>query len=339
MKNEERKIFWETLCSLDGSNPEQDAEKLRKTIKYPRFLYRYRPVNTKNLEALQTNRFYFSSANYYDDPFDTFLHIDIDRVERELKSSFSNPETLERLAEYSRAFSSKHPNFFPQEFVKMLSDPQGIQKVFFGGLGASFLDYLLTLRNKVREDTWSVCFSENGLNETLWMKYADQYKGFSVIYDLDKAENFLCGTQEKCQSCFFQKVHPMLYPLYYSDMPYDATDFSKTVLLHTAIKETNLPDLQEIFAKAKPVYWERERTTLIKKKCHHYDEEWRMITWGDVKPPVMLEWIPYGVVLGLRMSKEDRESVISIVKQAGIEHVFESFINRKNQLDARAVKL
>ena len=45
--------------------------------------FRYRPVNLNSLEALRTNRLYFSSANYYDDPFDTFLHIDIDSIHQE----------------------------------------------------------------------------------------------------------------------------------------------------------------------------------------------------------------------------------------------------------------
>ena len=77
MNNEERLIFWNTLCSLLGKDIESENKQLLDTIKYPRFLYRYRPVNTRNLEALRTNKLYFSSANYYDDPFDTFLHIDL----------------------------------------------------------------------------------------------------------------------------------------------------------------------------------------------------------------------------------------------------------------------
>lgn len=337
MNTEERKAFWEMLCSFDGSDPKKEAEMLKATIRYPRYLYRYRPVNTNNLEALHTNHLYFSSANYYDDPFDTYLHIDIDRVERELTEAFTDPAILEQAAARSRVFVSKNEGFFPDDFIRMFSDPLGIQKAFFGGLGASFLDYLLTLRNKVREDTWSVCFSENGFNETLWLKYADQHRGFSLIYDMENANNLLCGKQEKCNNCYFKESRPSLYPIQYSNVPYDATDFAKIVLLQSAIKDSNVSDLLEILSHAKPAYWERERTTLIKKECHRYDEEWRMITWGNVKPPIMLEWIPNGIVLGLRMGKSERGLVISLAKQAGIKHIFESFINRNNQLDAREI--
>ena len=80
MTHDEREKFWDTICSLPGRDICAEREELLKTIKFPKYLYRYRPVNTKNLEALRTNRLYFSSANYYDDPFDTFLHIDIEEL-------------------------------------------------------------------------------------------------------------------------------------------------------------------------------------------------------------------------------------------------------------------
>ena len=101
--------------------------------------------------------------------------------------------------------------------------------------------------------------------------------------------------------------------------------------------ESNAPIMQDIVSTLGPAYWERERTTLIKKECHHYDEEWRMIVWGDIKPPLMIEWIPHGVILGLRIGESERELVISCAKQAGIKHIYESYINRNNQLDMREI--
>ena len=74
MDQNDREQFWQTLCSLPGNDIVAEREQLFKSIKYPKLLFRYRPVSTKSLEALRTNKLYFSSANYYDDPFDTFLH-------------------------------------------------------------------------------------------------------------------------------------------------------------------------------------------------------------------------------------------------------------------------
>lgn len=72
MDSQEREMFWQTPCSLPGKDITTESEKLMQAIKYPDFLFRYRPVSLKNLEALRTNRLYFSSANYYDDPLIRF---------------------------------------------------------------------------------------------------------------------------------------------------------------------------------------------------------------------------------------------------------------------------
>ena len=85
MDNQARKKFWDTLCTLDGIDKKQDEQKLTDAIQYPQHLYRFRPVSFSSLDGLQNNKLYFSSADHYDDPFDSFLHIDIPRIENEVK--------------------------------------------------------------------------------------------------------------------------------------------------------------------------------------------------------------------------------------------------------------
>lgn len=97
MNSQEREVFWKTLCSLSGNDAKQDAEKLTQAIRLPKYLFRYRPVSINSLEALRTNKLYFSSANYYDDPFDTFLHIDIETIKKEYLSAFQTPESIETI--------------------------------------------------------------------------------------------------------------------------------------------------------------------------------------------------------------------------------------------------
>ena len=43
-------------------------------------------------------------------------------------------------------------------------------------------EHFRNIRNEIKKDIWSVCFSENGCNETLWLKYAEQHKGFAVEF-------------------------------------------------------------------------------------------------------------------------------------------------------------
>ena len=329
MNSQERELFWQTLCALK-TNGEQDVQKLLQTLKLPKNLFRYRPVSMNSLEALRSNKLYFSSANYYDDPFDTFLHIDIERIRDEYLSAFQTPESTAAVIEQVIPIVADN---LPAEQIAQIT-VENVTKALSQGLLENFLNSALALRDEVKKDTWSVCFSENGFNETLWLKYADQHKGFVQIYDLEDNDNFLCGKQAKCVNCGIRNYGTPLYPIYYSDIPYDATNFAKIVMLHKLEELTGKPIPQQLYALMGSCLWEREKTTLIKKKCHEYDEEWRMITGCIMKPPVMMEWRPNGIILGLRMGQAEENLVISMAKEAGIKNIYKSYIDSQNRLNA-----
>ena len=191
--NAQRLDFWKTLCSLDGKNPENDCKLLSEKIMSPRYLYRYRAVNDKNMEALLHNHLFFSSANYFDDPFDTFLHINIHKIFNEFEANFANSACLAKLSEELTNMASLVGRQFPSDFLTAISDPQKLRAFHDSGLRDWFFNYTLDLRTSIRKDTWSVCFSEDGFNETLWLKYADCYHGFSLQYDLTDEASFHCG--------------------------------------------------------------------------------------------------------------------------------------------------
>lgn len=326
----EREEFWKTLCALPGTDIRAEREQLSKTIQYPKLLFRYRPVSISSLEALRTNKLYFSSANYYDDPFDTFLHIDIEAIRKGCLSAFHTPESTQTVVDEVKGLFG---GVFPEEDLAQLT-AENVTTALSHGLTDSFLRVALDMRDEVKKDTWSVCFSESGFNEVLWLKYADQHKGFVQVYDLENDDNFLCGKQEKCATCGIKLYGTLLCPVYYSDTPYDATNFAKMVMLRKIGKLTGKPIPQHYYEGLGAGLWEQERTTLIKKECHKYDEEWRMITGCIMKPPVMMEWIPSGIILGLRMDVAEENLVVSIAKEAGIKTIYKSYINPKNQLDA-----
>ena len=84
----------------------------------------------------------------------------------------------------------------------------------------------------------------------------------------------------------------------------------------------------------KPLPWEIERNSLIKKECHKYDEEWRMIANAKMKLPAMIEWVPKGVIIGLRTSQADKNLIISMAKEAGVKNIYQSYIDETNSLNA-----
>lgn len=331
MNSDERALFWNTLCSLPGKDIKEDFEKLLPTIKTPKFLYRYRPVSVRSLEALRTNKLYFSSANYYDDPFDTFLHIDIDAIKSEFMSAYQTPE---RIGAVIDGVKSLLGDTITDEQKGQLT-VENLTEQFSQGLPEKFLISALEMRDAIKKDIMSVCFSENGINEVLWLKYADQHKGFVQIYNLEDGDKLLCGKQEKCKKCGIKQFGTPLYPICYSDKPYDATNFAKLVMLRMITQNARVTIPQQLYDGIGCTgVWEYERTSLIKKKCHEYDQEWRMIANCPMKPPVMMEWIPSGIILGLRMSIEEENLVVSMAKEAGITTIYKSYINSKNQLDA-----
>lgn len=53
----------------------------------------------------------------------------------------------------------------------------------------------------------------------------------------------------------------------------------------------------------------------------------------------MREWVPEAVILGLRMKPSDRNLVVTMAKEAGINNIYASFINDKGLLDAYPIGL
>lgn len=148
----------------------------------------------------------------------------------------------------------------------------------------------------------------------------------------------LCGKQEKCVNCVVNNAGVSLYPVYYSDNGYDATEYARNLSIAIIVRN-KIPMLADKIIQSLPdASWEQERIALIKSKCHEYDQEWRFILRNHAKGPIMQEWIPYGIILGLRTKSRDRNIILKSAKMAGIDHFFESYINNCNQLDIRPIQ-
>ncbi len=341
MNEEQRKNFWETLISLDGQDVEADRRRLYEKIIVPPYLYRYRPVNLRTLDALRTNKLCFSTANYYDDPFDTFINVDLldlDRVYRHQMSDFDDKQIFELAKEFlNRIMPTHFDDDTIRNMVQMLKNALPNQEFY-----STVLNYFRNIRNEIKKDIWSVCFSENGINEVLWLKYAQQHKGFVIQYDMERTDLLLCGKQEKCIQCGVNKWGTSLYPVYYSDKQYDGTRFAQIITYYKAlstIQGFGTDQMGErLISTFGNINWERERISLIKKECHKYDKEWRIILNCQMSGKVMREWIPSAVILGLNMGDADKNMTISAAKEAGIQNIYQSFVDNKGELNAELLQ-
>ena len=73
------------------------------------------------------------------------------------------------------------------------------------------------------------------------------------------------------------------------------------------------------------------------KKCHEYDQEWRMIRPTMSLDRTCIKMKPNKVILGLRMPEYEKRLVISAAKVAGINNIEELYINDSDLLDTKAI--
>ena len=323
MNSKERKIFWNTLCGIRDNTPDH-LQALLATIKTPEYLCRFRPVSENSLLQLQENKLYYSSADHYDDPFDTFIHVDFPRVKAQydlLKSLLDsgNPDLRNIVMEL--------------EPVIGMSADQVLDNLKDHSLDLSiFPERIRQIRMIIQKNLFSICFCEDAMNETLWLEYANNYRGFALIYDVKDGSSFLCGKEKMCDNCRSLIEKPSLYPVYYTEDAYDATQFALACMLWGE----KVPQ-QIIEFSYKAIIWEAERISLIKKKCHEYDQEGRMIRPIMAPDRTCIKMKPSKVILGLRMLEYEKMLVISAAKIAGISNIEELYINDSDQLDTRAI--
>lgn len=323
-----RKAFWDALLNVKLDNP-QSIEALRQAATPPRLLCRFRPVSEKSLLQLQENKLYYSSADYYDDPFDTYFYIDLTNLKRFV-------ETLKQLlAGKNESIMKGVEAVAPLLNVSSESLVQSLTHTVpdFSELRGQ----LEVIRKDIQKQLFSICFCENPCNETLWLKYADNHRGFVQIYDLSCETTFLCGKEEICRNCPSGQHPPQFYPVFYSDERYDASKFALGCrMMQDTHWGTLAPLVQQLILK--DMAWEVERISLIKKKCHEYDQEWRMLRPQIACGRTYVKMRPCRVIAGLRMPEYQCRLVHSAATVAGISDIRKMYIDDSDRLNSRPMK-
>ena len=323
-----RKAFWDALLNAKLDNP-QSIEALRQAATPPRLLCRFRPVSENSLLQLQKNRLYYSSADYYDDPFDTYFYIDLTNLKQfvetlKLLLASKNESVMKGLDAVAPLL-----NISSELLVQLLDNTVPDYSELQGQLEV--------IRNSIQKQLFSICFCEDPFNETLWLKYADNHKGFVQIYDLSCETTFLCRKEEMCRNCPSGQHPPQFYPVFYSDERYDASKFALDCRI---IQDTHWGTLAPLVQQfiLKDMAWEAERISLIKKKCHEYDQEWRMIRPQIACGRTYVKMRPCTVITGLRMPEYQRRLVHSAATVAGISNIRKMDIDDSDRLNSRPTK-
>lgn len=332
MNNEQRKAFWNVLCNLPGGNQAEEAKTLADAIQYPSYIARYRPVTVQSIHALRNNRLFFSRPFYYDDPFDSFLHIEYKNLAQALRDTSDKKRAIAFWKEtMMRTGTLDSANLNLLETIEKSPD-ELIINIFIEQMKQIIQPYL-------QKASRSICFTESDLNEAMWMKYADQHRGFCLIYDLSDDPNYRCDHYDGCKTCDNYRYGTPLYPVFYSDERYDATEFALQLLVQLSRAPISDELKNTLTNHFKPWIWESTKISLIKSKCHEHDQEWRILSCPrqSESDPNPIWWIPSGVVLGLRMEASNVAIVIDAAKSAGIKHIYEAYIDDTGKLSKREI--
>lgn len=330
MDNMGREKFWNVLKELHDDS-ESSLSMLTEASKWPSTICRFRPVSEHSLQQLEENKLFFSSADHYDDPFDTYFYIDVDQmvpVYDELRNDLlkGNEEFVNKLRQIAKFADMK-----PDTFIDMLSN-----------ISLDFTELkgqLTMVRNMIQRRFFSICFCEDPYNESLWLKYAENYSGFVQLYDLASPDTFLCGTEMICRDCIQARERPYIFPIYYSDDRYDATKYALGIWLMGKIEKQNNMALKPLHSYVwDSLIWEIERISLIKKKCHENDQEWRMIRPAMHEQRSCIKMKPCKVIIGLRTPEYESRLIVSAAKIAGIQEIHKVYINDSDKLDSKPVQ-
>jgi len=143
-----------------------------------------------------------------------------------------------------------------------------------------------------REELCKVsCFSENPRSLLMWGHYADNHRGFCVEYDLQRADA--------------EQMRKKMYPVIYSDKPYDLTPWGISLVNGSTIFNPQWPTLALIF----------------KFKDWEYEREWRALEVSQAKIDDHGWTVPAPVRVFLRskMATADKQQFRAICDPVGVE--------------------
>lgn len=335
MDNKKRDEFWQLLCGFNGINIDEELRQVHNTLEYPKLLYKYLPISEYALDNLRTNTLYFSSADKFDDPFDTYIHVDSKEVERQVKEFFKNTQAIDTFKElykelYGQSFSQN------ADKINELFNSKFVMNVFNA--------VSKNTRSFIQQSICAACFSEEEHNRALWLKYGQNHQGFCLIYDTTNSTNYLCGKEEKCNNCKSNIPTP-LYPIYYSKDKLDASQHIEHIIGLTLLEQLPNTD-SELFNRFSDMIritygndvWWNVRVSIIKEYSHNQDKEWRMLINNPYKNGFIKKWRPSGIILGLKTSETNKSILISLAREAGIEHIYQTVIDDNDELKSVEIK-
>lgn len=261
-------------------------------------VFRYRSFNEKSLTALKEGKLFFSTPEFFNDPFDSVTYVDnqkiIASINRDITEGVKSGYLARRIME---------KGLDPTSALNAACTPE-VRGQFFAQVR-----YAIELfRNLLIKNAKIICFAPNPDSVLMWSHYADYHKGFVLEYDTEEL---------KSAQPFDENGNELKRELYLDKVQYD----------------DQVPDCGEIFYNRVPHYLKNIEPLWDERLCYMhlfhklkdwaYEQEWRMWSvrenydWPDEVKYLKIK--PRAVIMGTRMDEANRKTIADAVAGQGIE--------------------
>lgn len=292
-------------CLLDQSHENMEILKSQaiKLNNLPKSIFKYRPDNKNSINNLETDTVWLTSANHYNDPYDSSVTLDFRQLLNniptdDIKELVDNAGVRNYLNEIEIETANKTASPIDAIFQKIMDKDPNIKKdqqseilkVLHSACDHIMLESLEDLNNYMQKGIKICSFSTNSSSLIMWGHYSSSHTGFCIEYDLT-------------QIAKFEQLLLALYPVIYSNGLFDATKY-----FNESMKKKGFNNLFGILA------------ALHKSPEWSYEEEWRLVLpLGPEEPSRDYQMpTPKAIYLGSRMSEENKNKVAKIAISKGI---------------------
>ena len=295
-----------------------DRRKARAAIHKNNCVVKYRTVDKRSIETLREGKLFFSSALGYNDPYDTLMYINYQRLTDSIGGT---------LGHFLPTYGERQPdktaiNYQASKFYDELPEEMKVQLInsFLSDLRAEAKAAIKELHDNVP----GICFAQDCLSPLMWAHYANNHKGFALLYDRKELETAACFLESGEQV----NAHRKLYNVEYHTERPDGTEFVEQYLLHQHLQETNTryrflhgsnpvdsPEqhpfsqtkLREIIL-TKSDDWSYEHESRLLFRPVTIEKEWK-IRYLNIKPRA--------IILGANMDDKVKKTFPEIAKKLG----------------------
>ncbi|MCL1665117.1 DUF2971 domain-containing protein [Elizabethkingia ursingii] len=310
-------------------NLENESAIVSEIFKYcwdltPENLYRYRFCNTYSFEALEEDKFLLTKPTLFNDPYDSLLYIDRERilskingdldfdVVKKLKKDKNYREEQEKIL--GKDFVDKFANLEPFGTKEEFDKHKKLSEIIHSKIIDSIINESLL---SLKQSSLVACLSENFESILMWSHYADNHRGFVLNYDFKARYSIETNIPGVKATEFADKK---LFPVSYDDNRFDATYYVEFHFIENIFKNLGLEFNRPFFDKL--FYY---KILLFKSQEWSYEREWRIIKQTNInsqdnKPNIdfITNIRPKEIILGAHIQDQNKQKLIEIANEKNI---------------------